>query len=44
MQRYVKTVKNFDIPTKCKYCNSRHIYSCVKKFLQNPSKRLEAFL
>ena len=25
MQRYVKTVKNFDNPTKCKYCNSRHI-------------------
>ena len=26
MERYVKTVKNYDTPTKCKYCNSRHIY------------------
>ena len=26
MERYVKTVKNFDIPTKCKHCNSRHIH------------------
>ena len=22
---YVKTVKNYDVPTKCKRCNSRHI-------------------
>lgn len=23
--RYVKTVKNYDDPKKCKHCNSRHI-------------------
>ena len=35
MQRHVKTVKNYDNPTKCKYCNSRHI--CKNGIRQNKS-------
>ncbi len=33
MERYVKTVKNYDTPTKYKYCNSRHI--CKNGIRQN---------